>query len=150
MDLVYEKNRISVQYGFYYYGVGLKVDGLNIGIIFLIILKVTFLFLISLVNAQNNYPVVFIHGFMGWGPEEMGNYSYWGGKNNYIKELQDDENKIFAMSVGPISSNWDRAVEVFYQLKGGQVDYGALHSEKNDIIRTPKGKKLYRFASSME
>ena len=31
---VYEKNRISVQYGAYYYGVGLKVDGLNIGIIF--------------------------------------------------------------------------------------------------------------------
>ncbi len=106
----------------------------------MIILKVTFLFLISLVNAQNNYPVVFIHGFMGWGPEEMGNYSYWGGKNNYIKELHSDENKMFAVSVGPISSNWDRAVEVFYQLKGGQVDYGALHSEKNDIIRTPKGK----------
>ena len=22
--------------------------------------------------AQNNYPIVLIHGFMGWGPGEMG------------------------------------------------------------------------------
>ena len=74
---------------------------------------------------------------MGWGPEEMGDYSYWGGKNNYIKELQSDGFTIFEVSVGPISSNYDRAVEVFYQIKGGQVDYGAAHSEKNNMIRSP-------------
>ena len=55
----------------------------------------------------------------------MGDYSYWGGKNNYIKEPQSDGFTIFEVSVGPISSNYDRAVEVFYQIKGGQVDYGA-------------------------
>ena len=77
---------------------------------------------------------------MGWGPEEMGNYSYWGGKSNYIKALEDDGHKIIAVSVGPISSNWDRAVEVFYQLKGGQVDYGSSHSEENKIIRMPTEK----------
>tara|TARA_S200000501_G_scaffold170810_1_gene160877 strand:- start:789 stop:1937 length:1149 start_codon:yes stop_codon:yes gene_type:complete len=90
--------------------------------------------------AKNNYPIVFIHGFMGWGPEEMGDYSYWGGKSNYIKDLTNDGNKIIAVSVGPISSNWDRAVEVFYQLKGGQVDYGSYHSERNKIIRMPDEK----------
>ena len=98
------------------------------------------IFFISFGIAKNNYPIVFIHGFMGWGPEEMGNYSYWGGKNNYIKDLGIDENKIIAVSVGPVSSNWDRAVEVFYQLKGGQVDYGSSHSEKNEIIRMPNEK----------
>ena len=66
--------------------------------------------------AENNYPIVFIHGFMGWGPEEMGDYSYWGGKNNYIKALEEEGHQIFAVSVGPISSNWDRAIEVFYQI----------------------------------
>ena len=94
----------------------------------------------SFLIAQNNYPVVLIHGFMGWGPEEMGEYSYWGGKENYIKMLRNEGHEIIAVSVGPISSNWDRAIEVFYQLKGGQVDYGFHHSQKNDIIRKPIGK----------
>ena len=101
----------------------------------------TLLLLISFGIAENNYPVVFIHGFMGWGPGEMGDYSYWGGENNYIKELQSEGFTIFEVSVGPISSNYDRAVEVFYQIKGGQVDYGAAHSEKNGTIRSPIGKK---------
>ncbi len=100
----------------------------------------TTIFFISCLVAKNNYPIVFIHGFMGWGPEEMGDYSYWGGKSNYIKDLTNDGNKIIAVSVGPISSNWDRAVEVFYQLKGGQVDYGSYHSERNKIIRMPDEK----------
>ena len=100
----------------------------------------TTIFFSLFVMAENNYPIVLIHGFMGWGPEEMGNYSYWGGKSNYIKDLADEEHKIMAVSVGPISSNWDRAIEAFYQIKGGQVDYGSSHSEKNNIIRMPKEK----------
>ena len=31
---IYDSNQILVQYGFYYYGVGIRVDGLNIGIRF--------------------------------------------------------------------------------------------------------------------
>ncbi len=103
----------------------------------MILFKYILPLLISFGNAENNYPIVFIHGFMGWGPEEMGDYSYWGGENNYIKELESDGFIVFEVSVGPISSNYDRAVEVFYQLKGGQVDYGVVHSEKNNIIRSP-------------
>ncbi len=95
----------------------------------------------SFLLAQNNYPVVFIHGFMGWGPDEMGNYSYWGGNKNYIDSLRSEGHKIIEVSVGPISSNWDRAIEVFYQLKGGQVDYGFYHSQKNKIIQKPKEKR---------
>ena len=103
----------------------------------MILFKYILPLLIAFGNAENNYPIVFIHGFMGWGPEEMGDYSYWGGENNYIKELESDGFIVFEVSVGPISSNYDRAVEVFYQLKGGQVDYGVVHSEKNNIIRSP-------------
>ncbi len=95
----------------------------------------------SFLLAQNNYPVVLIHGFMGWGPDEMGDYSYWGGKKNYIDSLSSEGHKIIEVSVGPISSNWDRAIEVFYQLKGGQVDYGFYHSQKNKIIQKPKEKR---------
>ena len=95
----------------------------------------------SFLLAQNNYPVVLIHGFMGWGPDEMGDYSYWGGNKNYIDSLRSEGHKIIEVSVGPISSNWDRAIEVFYQLKGGQVDYGFYHSQKNKIIQKPKEKR---------
>lgn len=32
------------------------------------------------------------------------------------------------MEVGLISSDYDRACEAFYQLKGGRVDYGEQHA----------------------
>ena len=93
-----------------------------------------------LVVAQNTFPIILIHGFMGWGPEEMGDYNYWGGKNNFQKYLEDQGFEVYAVSIGPISSNWDRAIEAYYQIKGGQVDYGRIHSEKFNIIQKPKNK----------
>jgi len=104
---------------------------------------VYFLFALALfspVKSMNNYPIVLVHGFMGWGEDEMGGYSYWGGKNDYIKMMREKGFDIIEASVGPVSSNWERAIELYYQLKGGQVDYGALHSEKFNIIQKPKGK----------
>ena len=92
------------------------------------------------ITAQNNYPIVLIHGFMGWGPNEMGGYRYWGGTKDYVEMLELDGHAVFVVSVGPVSSNWERAIEVYYQLKGGQVDYGRNHSEKHNIIQEPEGK----------
>ena len=86
-----------------------------------------FVFLINILSGQNDYPIVLVHGFFGWGNDEMGSYRYWGGHKDIQKILQDNGYKVFNVSVGPISSNWDRAVEVYYQLKGGQVDYGYGH-----------------------
>ena len=99
------------------------------------IISVTFLF--SILLGQNDFPIVLIHGFFGWGDDEMGNYSYWGGHNNLQKTLEDNGCRVFNVSVGPISSNWDRAIEVYYQLKGGQVDYGYGHSKKYGLIQKP-------------
>ena len=53
--------------------------------------------------------------------------------------------KVFEVSVGPISSNWDRAIEVFYQLKGGQVDYGKGHSRKYNIIQKTTSKEYKQY-----
>tara|TARA_B100000424_G_scaffold128072_1_gene96926 strand:+ start:131 stop:1333 length:1203 start_codon:yes stop_codon:yes gene_type:complete len=99
------------------------------------IISVTFLF--SILLGQNDFPIVLIHGFFGWGNDEMGNYSYWGGHDNLQKTLEDNGYRVFNVSVGPISSNWDRAIEVYYQLKGGQVDYGYGHSKKYGLIQKP-------------
>ena len=109
-----------------------------------VIAKITLLLIFSLsslLKSQNQYPVVFVHGFMGWGPDEMGSYNYWGGKYEMIKEFEKNGHKIFISNVGPISSNWDRAVELYYQIKGGQVDYGKGHSDTYGLIRKPKNKK---------
>ena len=76
-----------------------------------------FFILLSLVKSQNEYPIVLVHGFMGWGPKEMGSYSYWGGKYDLIKDLEEKGHTLYISNVGPVSSNWDRAVELYYQIK---------------------------------
>ena len=77
---------------------------------------------------------------MGWGESEMGEYNYWGGKKDYIDLMRKSGNTVFELSVGPVSSNWDRAIEAYYQLKGGQVDYGKSHSKKYNIEQKPINK----------
>ena len=79
--------------------------------------------------AKNNYPIVFIHGFMGWGPEEMGNYSYWGGKNNYIKELE-EENRLLSLKVSQQKVNPDEIVKQ------------TQHSNKNTTSLFLKGRSV--------
>ena len=70
--------------------------------------------------------MVFLDGvIMKWEIIDIG-----GGKKDIQKMLEENGFKVFNVSIGPISSNWDRAVEVYYQLKGGQVDYGLNHSKK--------------------
>ncbi len=77
---------------------------------------------------------------MGWGREEMGSYRYWGGKIDLEQVLNEEGFTVYTTNVGPVSSNWDRAVELYYQIKGGQADYGKTHSELYGLIRNPKGK----------
>ena len=79
--------------------------------------------------GQNQHPIILVHGFMGWGRDEMGSYRYWGGKNDIENELIKNGFEVYTSNVGPVSSNWDRAVELFYQIKGGQVDLAKYYSK---------------------
>jgi triacylglycerol lipase len=96
--------------------------------------------LISFLTAQNNYPIVLVHGFVGWGPEEMVGYKYWGGFWDIEEYLEEKGFNVLTVSIGPVSSNWERAVEIYYQLKGGQVDYGKNHADKFGVIQKPTDK----------
>ena len=96
--------------------------------------------MLSKIFGQNQHPIILVHGFMGWGRDEMGSYRYWGGKNDIENELIKNGFEVYTSNVGPVSSNWDRAVELFYQIKGGQVDYGRKHSKSFGLIQKPKGK----------
>merc|ERR1719453_2391818 len=82
--------------------------------------------------------IVLVHGFYGWGPNEMFGFNYWGGINSIAKELSAVGHDVRTAVVGPVSSNWDRAVELYAYVKGGRVDYGALHAREFDHKRCGK------------
>ncbi len=79
---------------------------------------------------KNHYPIVFVHGLAGWGRDEAYGFKYWGGLNDIEEHLNKQGYSTYTAAVGPVSSNYDRAVELYYYIKGGTVDYGAFHAEK--------------------
>jgi triacylglycerol lipase len=92
--------------------------------------------------AANNDPVVLVHGFLGFGPDQFKTtgFKYWGGYRDIAAHMQlyKGPHAVYAAGVGPISSNWDRAAELYAQIKGGCVDYGAIHVRKFDPPGTPQ------------
>lgn len=89
----------------------------------------------KMATRSNHYPIVLVHGFMGWGREEVFGLKYWGGTTDYEQELTAHGYKTFTATVGPVASNWDRACELYAYIKGGTVDYGYAHSKKNGHSR---------------
>mmetsp|Transcript_15523 Transcript_15523/g.25412 ORF Transcript_15523/g.25412 Transcript_15523/m.25412 type:complete len:406 (+) Transcript_15523:828-2045(+) len=72
--------------------------------------------------------LVLVHGLAGFGPEELGPIDYWNDNEQYFIDRGID---VFESTVGPVSSNWDRACELYAQIKGTVVDYGKAHSERH-------------------
>ena len=99
-----------------------------------------FIILGTLLIAGNRHPIFLIHGFMGWGRDELANHYYWGGNEDLQAILEQEGFIVHTISVGPISSNWDRAIEAYTQIKGGCVDYGLEHSSQYEIIQKPVDK----------
>lgn len=85
----------------------------------------------SAARAANNYPVVLVHGFLGFGPDSYPGtgFLYWGGYQNIAAHMQvyKGPHAVYTAGVGAVSSNWDRAAELYAQIKGGCTDYGATH-----------------------
>lgn len=81
-------------------------------------------------ERKNQYPIVLVHGFACWGRDEMLGVKYWGGMHDIQEDLKQYGYETHTAVVGPFSSNWDRACELYAQLVGGTVDYGAAHAEK--------------------
>jgi len=95
---------------------------------------------ISILFSQNSCPIILVHGFLGWGRDEMSGYYYWGGRTDLEAVLRDGGYEVYTVSIGPVSPNFDRAVETFYQIKGGQVDYGNEKASRLGIIQRPSNK----------
>lgn len=92
--------------------------------------------------AANNDPVILVHGFLGFGPEQFreSGFKYWGGYGDIAAHMQlyKGPHAVYAAGVGAISSNWDRAAELYAQIKGGCVDYGQQHVLKYDPPGQPQ------------
>ncbi|XP_062190584.1 uncharacterized protein LOC133893550 [Phragmites australis] len=66
-------------------------------------------------------PIVLVHGIFGFGKGRLGGLSYFAG-------AEKKDNRVLVPDLGSLTSVHDRARELFYYLKGGQVDYGEEHS----------------------
>ncbi|ADV67133.1 lipase family alpha/beta hydrolase [Deinococcus maricopensis] len=77
-------------------------------------------------------PIVLVHGMLGFGRTEAfgGAIKYWGGLNDIQEDLKAQGYPTYTASMGPISSNYDRAVELYFQIKGGCVDYGEARAQQ--------------------
>ncbi|XP_072976636.1 uncharacterized protein [Typha angustifolia] len=78
-------------------------------------------------------PIVLVHGIFGFGKGRLGGLSYFAGA-----EKKDEH--VLVPDLGSLTSIHDRARELFYYLKGGQVDYGEEHSR---IYGHPQFGKVY-------
>lgn len=82
-------------------------------------------------DEGNQYPIILVHGLGGFGRDEFGGIiKMWGGIHDIEKRLRKKGYTVYTAAVGPVSSNRDRAIELFYQIKGGTVDYGEAHAKK--------------------
>ena len=101
---------------------------------------IIYLIIIGSAYGNNNHPIILIHGFLGWGKSEVGDVNYWGGQSDIEQYLIDKGFNVYSVSLGPVSSTYDCAIETFYQIKGGQVNYGDQHSKKYNLVQKPKEK----------
>lgn len=113
------------------------------------------------------YPIVLIHGLYGYGEQDEAKHSellpYWGYKGNDLAtHLKNKGYEVFAPSLGPYNSAWDRACILWAYLFGGRVDFGEVHSIRyhhdrygeeypgvlKDLGKTKKHKKIELFGHS--
>ena len=84
------------------------------------------------------YPYVLVHGMAGWGESSPLNRSshYWGGDTGDLAAyLRGEGYEVYVPTVGPLSSAWDRACELYAALTGTRVDYGAAHAAAHNHER---------------
>lgn len=83
---------------------------------------------------KNHDPIILVHGFNGFTADNgpgLGDSNYWGGERlNITQEARAKGYNVSEASVSALGSNYDRAVELYYYIKGGTVDYGAAHAAK--------------------
>lgn len=91
------------------------------------------------INSDDvKHTYVLVHGLGGWGESGALNSvtPYWGATTGSLAAyLRSEGYEVCVPTVGPISSAWDRACELYAQLTGTRVDYGEAHSKEHNHSR---------------
>ena len=102
-----------------------------LALVFAFSISIAPVFAASDAQYKAKHPIVLVHGLAGFGEYDDINsvISYWGYTSGRIDRfIEKYGNECYEASVGPISSAWDRACELYAQLTGTVTDYGAYHS----------------------
>ncbi|KAK4232841.1 hypothetical protein C8A03DRAFT_48406 [Achaetomium macrosporum] len=70
----------------------------------------------DLEDLKNRNPIVLVPGFSGWGRPLLGAVNYFGGFSDFASALADDGYIVIQVRLSPLSSNRERACEIFQQL----------------------------------
>ncbi|QYS93274.1 Lipase [Trichoderma simmonsii] len=86
---------------------------------------------------DKSVPIVFVPGFTGWGAPLFGAINYFGGEIDIATLLANRGYTVIVASIAPISTNWERACELYRQLTFGQFSTVDLTTntlaERNDV-----------------
>ncbi|KAF2280734.1 lipase [Westerdykella ornata] len=74
----------------------------------------------NILPENKTVPIVLVPGFSGWGAPLFGALNYFGGVRDIPKILADAGYTVIISPVAPISSNWERACELYRQLTFGK------------------------------
>ena len=84
----------------------------------------------------NDYPIILVNAFLfSWGRGELGGLHPWGGFSSIPDFLNEQGFTTLETVIGPFSSNRHRAIELYYYIKGGTVDYGAYSAARDNHER---------------
>jgi triacylglycerol esterase/lipase EstA (alpha/beta hydrolase family) len=72
------------------------------------------------VQFQPGAKIQSVPGFSGWGAPLLGTLNYWGGVEDIPKLLLNKGYTVIVSSIGPLSSNWERACELYRELTCGR------------------------------
>lgn len=84
-------------------------------------------------RKQRRPPLVLVEGFLGDPGLEC-----WEHLIKCQAQTRGDPRLIISVQLGSLSSLHDRSCEIFYQIKGGRVDYGEDHSQECGHLRFGK------------
>ena len=90
-------------------------------------------------SEKNSYPVILVPGILGYGEDKKFLHKtvpYFGlFSANVEKVIQSTGREAHTASFSRFSGVWERTCELYAQIKGGTVDYGADYAEKHNISR---------------
>ncbi|MDR1734599.1 MAG: hypothetical protein LBR73_06965 [Oscillospiraceae bacterium] len=91
-------------------------------------------------QTKQKYPIILVHGMLAlpmpdWLISGKQSWLYTQTMLNY-EPFTDYE--VYAPGIGPVSSSWDGACELYAQLTGTTVDYGEAHSKAHNHPRYGK------------